>query len=224
MQSGHGGGHDLPVWQWIARDYAAGKPTLDLEPNYEDHPYNPWPQWNPATGWFRDHDVRKQIWRAVLAGATYGHHAVWQWAGPNYAPVNYPDRGWQEALDRPGARSMRPLRDLLLSRPYLERIPDAALVPGNPANGPRYLGAARGAAGDYAFVYFPEHDQTATVDLTHLRSATVRAWWFDPRTGAATRIGDLPGRAARAFTSPPYGPDWVLVLDDPASGFAAPGL
>ena len=38
MQSGHGSGHDVPVWDWIARDYALAppKPTLDLEPNYEE--------------------------------------------------------------------------------------------------------------------------------------------------------------------------------------------
>jgi len=43
MQSGHGSGHDVPVWEMIAGDYALApvKPTLDLEPNYEDHPYNP---------------------------------------------------------------------------------------------------------------------------------------------------------------------------------------
>jgi Protein of unknown function (DUF4038) len=50
MQSGHGGGHDVPVWEMIAGDYALtpAKPTLDLESNYEDHPYNPWPSWDPS--------------------------------------------------------------------------------------------------------------------------------------------------------------------------------
>jgi len=35
MQSGHGSGHDVPVWEWIARDYVRlpHKPTLDAEPN-----------------------------------------------------------------------------------------------------------------------------------------------------------------------------------------------
>jgi hypothetical protein len=51
MQSGHGGGYDQPVWEWIARDFALtpAKPTMELEPNYEDHPYNPWPKWDPAS-------------------------------------------------------------------------------------------------------------------------------------------------------------------------------
>ena len=40
MQSGHGGGHDVPVWTWVERDFAItpAKPTIDLEVNYEDHP------------------------------------------------------------------------------------------------------------------------------------------------------------------------------------------
>ena len=54
-QSGHGGGHDVPVWNLIARDWRLpAKPALDAEPNYEDHPVNPWPVWDPATGYYRD--------------------------------------------------------------------------------------------------------------------------------------------------------------------------
>jgi hypothetical protein len=109
MQSGHGGGHDVPVWEWIARDYnlKPAKPTLDLEPNYEDHPYNPWPTWNPATGYFRDHDVRKQVYRSVFAGGcgvTYGHHAVWGFVGPRNPVINHADRDWIDALQRPAGR------------------------------------------------------------------------------------------------------------------------
>jgi hypothetical protein len=57
------------------------KPVLDAEPNYEDHPVNPWPKWNPENGYYRDYHVRKQTYRSVFAGAcgvTYGHHSVWQ--------------------------------------------------------------------------------------------------------------------------------------------------
>ncbi|MCB0059220.1 MAG: DUF4038 domain-containing protein, partial [Caldilineaceae bacterium] len=70
MQSGHGGGRDSAVWTMIEQDYALQptKPTLDGEPNYEDHPVNPWPQWTPANGYYRDHDVRKQLYRSVFAG------------------------------------------------------------------------------------------------------------------------------------------------------------
>jgi hypothetical protein len=229
MQSGHGGGHDVPMWKWIARDYALepAKPTLDLEPNYEDHPYNPWPRWDPATGYFRDHDVRKQTYRSVFAGGcgvTYGHQAVWQFAGPRREVINYADRDWRDALFRPAGRQMQHLRALIESRPYFVRMPDQALLIGDPGEGGLHLQATRDAAGTYAFIYFPMNDQTATVDLGLLSDSRIRAWWFDPRTGLGTLQGEIDGAGHQSFRSPPYGPDWVLVLDVVSAGYRPPGL
>jgi len=229
MQSSHGSGHDVPVWDWIARDYALTppKPTLDLEPNYEDHPYNPWPKWDPSTGYFRDNDVRRQTYRSVFAGAcgvTYGHHAVWQFAGPRREVINHADRDWIDALWRPAARQMQFLRLLVESRPWFTRVPDPLLIVGGAGEGGRHLQAIRDHDGTYAFVYFPQIDQEATIDLGRLRSGTVRAWWYDPRTGVATLIGDQAGGSPARFRTPSYGPDWVLVLDEVASGYAPPGL
>jgi hypothetical protein len=229
MQSGHGGGHDVPVWEWIARDWAMepAKPTIDIEPNYEDHPYNPWPRWDPSTGYFRDHDVRKQAWRGILAGGcgvTYGHHAIWGFVGPRNDVINHADRDWVEATHRPGGRQMAYLRHLVESRPYFDRIPDQALIVGDAGKGGLHLQAARDRSGSYALVYFPLHDQEATIDLTRLRAQRLRAWWYDPRTGFATLMGEVDGGGTRAFRTPPHGPDWVLVLEDPAAGYAPPGL
>lgn len=229
MQSGHGGGKDLPVWEWILRDWALtpAKPTMDIEPNYEDHPYNPWPRWNAATGYFRDHDVRKQTWRGILAGGcgvTYGHHAVWPFVGPRNDVVNHADRDWIDATHRPGGRQMAYLKRLVLSRPYFDRVPDQALVVGDAGKGGLHVQAARDSAGSYAIAYVPTSDQTVSVDLRRLRAKTLRAWWYDTRTAIGTLIGDVPGGAPREFRTPPYGPDWALVLDDAAAGYAPPGL
>ena len=230
VQSGHGGGHDVPVWSWIARDVAVrpAKPTLDLEPNYEDHPYNPWPRWDPATGYFTDYDVRKQAYRSVFAGGagvTYGHHAVWGFVGPRNDVVNHAALDWVGALQRPGGRQMRHLKELMLSRPYLDRAADPALVSrGQGTEGRSRMEAMRDAAGSYAFVYFPENDHAAAVDLGRLKAGLVAAWWFDPRTGAAAPIGVCPGGAVTEFRSPPNGPDWVLVLDDADRHYDVPGL
>jgi hypothetical protein len=230
MQSGHGSGHDVPVWEWIARDWALtpAKPTLDLEPNYEDHPLNPWPQWNPANGYFRDLDVRKQVYRSVFAGAcgvTYGHHAVWAFAGARNGVINHADRDWIDALQRPAGRQMHVLRELMESRPYLTRIADQTLIAGDPGTGAQHLQATRDSGGSYAFVYFPASDLAAKIDTSHLRGEQLRAWWFDPRTGVGTLLGIVSrGQATQEFRSPSYGPDWVLVLDDAQAGFAPPGL
>lgn len=229
MQSGHGSGHDVPVWNWIARDYALtpARPTLDLEPNYEDHPVNPWPEWNPAMGYFRDLDVRKQIYRSVFAGAcgvTYGHHAVWGFVGARNPVINHADRDWIDALQRPAGRQMQFLRALMESRPYFARIPDQSLIVGDPGEGAMHIQATRDAKGSYAFIYFPITDLSAKIDLRKVTNGAIRAWWYDPRTGVGTLIGDIDGGAERMFTSPSWGPDWVLVLDDAVAHYPPPGL
>ena len=55
--------------------------------------------------------------------------------------------------------------------------------------------------------------------------AKVRAWWLNPRDGSAKLIGEFPNTGEREFLSPDKGEhlDWVLVLDDAAKGFPAPG-
>jgi len=229
MQSGHGGGHDVPVWSWIARDYALApaKPTLDLEPNYEDHPYNPWPRWDASTGFFRDHDVRKQVYRSVFAGGcgvTYGHNAIWGFIGSRNDPIMYVDRDWIDALYRPGGRQMTFLRRLIESRPFFQRIPDQSVIVGDAGSGGSHIQATRDREGTFAFVYVPTNDQSFTVDLAAIRSPQVRAWWYDPRTGVGTLLGTMPGKAQHEFRTPPYGPDWVLVFDASEAGYAPPGL
>jgi hypothetical protein len=228
MQSGHGGGHDVPVWDWITDDYARTptKPTLDGEPNYEDHPVNPWPTWDPANGYFRDYDVRKQTYRSVFAGGcgvTYGHHAVWQFYAPEREVVNYADRYWTEAITRPGAEQMRRLRALIESRPLFTRIPDQSLLRSDAGAGPAHIRATRDSNGQYALIYFPQPMQTAEIDLTRLAGETARAWWYDPRSGSAQEIGVFPTTQPHAFTTPADGPDWVLALDSVDAGFAPPG-
>lgn len=231
MQSGHGAGHDQPVWDWVARDYALtpAKPTFDSEPNYEDHPYNPWPKWNPSYGYFRDHDVRKQCWRSVLAGAcgvTYGHHAVWQWANSRDEVINHADRDWRDAMNRPAATQMRHLRALLESRPFFRRVPAPALVTQMQDNWASKIVASMDSQGSYAFAYVPNTDQSFTVSFSALKAETLSAWWYDPRNGIARPIGKFKTAATptHTFRTPPYGPDWVLVLDDDKAGYAAPGL
>ncbi len=51
----------------------------------------------------------------------------------------------------------------------------------------------------------------------------MRAYWFNPRDGQSTLIGEFDKTPKRTFKAPEWGPDWVLVLDDAARNFAAPG-
>jgi hypothetical protein len=239
MQSGHVL-LDTPNWQMITADYALQppKPTLDAEPNYEDHPIDPFLRpWRVDYGRYNDYDVRKQAYRAVFAGAcghTYGHHTVWQFWTPPRAPINFPNPGWEEAILRPGAAQMKHLKRLMLSRPYWSRIPDQTMIHDLPALAPTdtsvhydpqraaYPCATRCADATYAMVYFPLADQTLRLDLSAF-SGGVNAWWYDPRNGKAHLIGQCQNGSSVSFTSPLGGPDWVLVLDAETQAFNTPG-
>jgi hypothetical protein len=73
-------------------------------------------------------------------------------------------------------------------------------------------------------VYVPV-GRTFNVRMDKISGAKVKAWWFDPRNGKATVIGTFANRGERAFTPPAPGEllDWVLVLDDAAKRYPAPG-
>jgi hypothetical protein len=217
MQSGHGSGRSTPTWKMIAHDYALQptKPVLDAEPNYEDHPVDPWPAWNPASGYFRADDVRRQTYRSVFAGGcgvTYGHHTMWQFSGERYAAINHADRPWKDALDRPGAAQMIHLRRLMESRPFLTRIPDQGILLFDGGERGEYRSATRDSEGTYAMVYLPTPHPVG-VCLDWAAGSSVAASWYNPRTGDCQAIGVFPAQGELTFTPPVDGPDWVLVLD-----------
>jgi hypothetical protein len=217
MQSGHGSGRSTPAWEMIAHDYALTptKPVIDAEPNYEDHPVDPWPAWNPASGYFRADDVRRQSYRSVFAGGcgvTYGHHTMWQFSGERYEAINHADRPWKDAIDRPGAGQMVHLRHLMESRPFLSRIPDQGIITFDGGERGEYRTATRDSQGRYAMVYLP-NPHAVTVRLDWAAGDSVKASWYNPRSGVSQSIGVFSTQDDVTFDPPVDGPDWVLVLD-----------
>ncbi len=228
MQSSHGSGHDVPVWNWITRDRALvpAKPTLDMEPNYEDHPVNPWPKWDPANGYFRDYDVRKQCYRSVFAGAcgvTYGHHSVWQFWSLREERINYADRYWTEALDRPGAFQVGFLRKLIESRPFIARVPDQSLIVTGQGEKGEYATSFRDEAGTYIMVYLPV-GKNIQVKTTSIPGKQLLIRWFNPRTGKTETSIQFPNTGNVTVSPPTTGieNDWVLVIDDASKKYGEP--
>ena len=230
MQTSHGQ-HDAPTWDFVKKDRSnvPTKPTIDGEPNYEDHPVNPWPKWHVDSGYFRDYDVRKQLYRSVFAGAlgvTYGHHAIWQFVSAKTEIINYADRGWVNAMDRPGAHQAGYLRKLIESRPTAERMPDLSIITvGQDKLNAGHMEAFRAKDNSYAMIYLPV-GKTITINLDFMKATKINVWWFDPKSGIATATGTmLPKERQMEFTPPSTGVqnDWVLVIDDAAKQLAAPG-
>lgn len=211
-QTGHTRNRDC--YNSIAHDYALTptKPCLDAEPGYEDHPSG----FDPKNGFLDAHDVRKFAYWDLFAGAcghTYGCHDIWQFLGAaDFKAVSSARTDWKDALVLPGANQMLHVRHLMESRPFLSRIPDQSLIVSGQGEGMEHVQATRDEHGLYAFVYFPLH-KTVAVDLSKLSGKSVRASWYDPRTGKATPGGDYPN-TTQEFTPPvPSGPDWILILD-----------
>ncbi|MCS7224462.1 MAG: glycoside hydrolase family 140 protein [Armatimonadetes bacterium] len=225
IQSGHHARH-IENYELIQRDYNRSpvKPCMDGEPRYEDHPIN----WDPEkNGWFSDYDVRQAAYWALLAGAhghTYGCHDIWQFYDPpKTPPISHARTPWKEALKLPGAGQMQFVKRLLLSRPVLLRVPDQSLLASDPGHGPHHIRAARAVDGSYAFLYLPT-PRLVTVRLNLLSGKEIRAWWYDPRKGTASLIGEFRREGDRTFHPEGEGEtDWVLVLDNSEKDFPAPG-
>jgi hypothetical protein len=211
-----------PRYAETRRDYDRQpvKPVLDGEPIYEDHPVSFKPD---ALGHSTAADVRRPLYWDLFSGAfghTYGHHSVWQMWQPGRKPINRPLMPWSEAIYQPGADQMRFGRQLMESRPFLDRVPDDDIVvaddvPSSVPGAGRYrFCATRDAAGTYAMIYVPV-GRTFGVRLSKVNSAKVQASWYNPRTGEFTVLGEYPNTGDREFLSPTPGEtlDWILVLD-----------
>jgi hypothetical protein len=214
------------TYQYIRHDYGLKptKPVLDGEPLYEDHPncFNA-----RELGYSIPDDIRRIMYWNVFAGAfgqTYGCHDVWQMYTLDREGINGPLRPWPRALDLPMANQVKHLKNLMLSRPFLTRIPDQGMVLDNQKEDHAYVIASRDIEGSYALVYFPTGRATH-LDLSPLSGTSLNSWWYDPRTGNAV-AGPKITKSDRVTIDPPTSgkaQDWILVLDDPARDFPKPG-
>jgi hypothetical protein len=207
------------------------KPVIDGEPIYEDHPVSFKAK---ELGHSIAADVRRAAYWDLFTGAfghTYGHHSVWQMFDPaKRKPINNPLMSWSEALDQSGAGQIQFARRLIESRPFLTRIPDDDVIVTStvstavPGAGARRFAATRDSERTYAIVYAPI-GRAFKVRMNAIAGPKVIAWWYDPRSGEAKRIGTFSNEGEREFISPSPGEmlDWVLVMDDAAKNYPAPG-
>jgi hypothetical protein len=222
IQSGHV--RDKDNYHMIERDRnrLPFRPCVDMEPGYEDHPNS----FNLDKGWLDEHDVRKSLYCSLFAGAfgyTYGCHDIWQMYMPGRNPISWARTPWKDAIHFPGSAQIQHARALMESRPFTTREPAQWLIKSDVGSAESHIRATRAADGSYAMVYLPV-GQRVTIDMTKI-SGKAKAWWYNPRTGAATEIGEFDNVETRQFTCmyDKGGRDWVLVLDDASKGYPPPG-
>jgi hypothetical protein len=222
-QSGHSM-RNFPNHMMITYDYLRfpAKPCIDSEPRYEEHAVN----WKPKeNGIFDDYDVRQAAYWSVFAGAcghTYGSHPVWQMYDNHREQIGYVRCTWKEAMKLKGASQLVHLKNLIISRPYFDRIPDQSLLI-SPKVGDEHIRCTR--SGDYALFYLPVGGEIE-IKIKDPKWEELIGWWFDPRTGESALIGKFKPKGKMKFqaTGKGRGNDWVLVLDDGSAKFGKPGV
>lgn len=226
QQNGHP--YDVPLWDRIAGDYnlvTPVRPVLDIEPLYDEHAIDFDMKKNGVS---TDYHTRRYFYHEVFSGAcghTFGSTGVWQVYDPDkYRPAGDVFTRWEESLGRIASYQMGYGKELMLSRPYFTRVPDQSFVLEAYDNLYRITGT-RDKDRTYAFVY-TERGKPVSVDLTAIgKGKTVRVWWFDVRSGRAIDLGEYKRVKSAVFDPMTHGEgnDWVLVIDDPAKKYPAPG-
>jgi hypothetical protein len=196
------------AWRILAdRDTQPPRPTFLIETHYEND-----------FGGKTAEDVRAYPYRAILSGAAghlFGNKPLW-----------YCGRGWEQALDSPGARYMTNVIALFRSRPWYDLEPDRRhqfVVEGHWESGADG-GVQTAVTRDRTTLisYLPAGRPQVRVDLDQFPGRQLRAHWFNPRAGTATPIEPFGRSGSHVFAVPAEG-DWVLVLDDEAKRYGPPG-
>lgn len=215
QQSGHDNRYFLSK---IYTDYGLlpARPVVDLEPLYEDHPV--------AGGYSSASDVRRILYWNVFSGAGgvgYGHHSVWQFYAPPRPARNNPIKTWREALNAPGVTYLQHLKALMESRPFWETIPTLNILSDGMGKDLETVRALKSK--HYGMIYFPKN-RSFTLNLNALNEAPgpFALWWFDPRSGQVTQVGEF-AKGVHNLSTPSASGDWVLVIDNKSSGFGPPG-
>lgn len=214
-------------WKDVIEDYKfyPPKPTLDGEPSYERIPQG---LHDPSQPFWTDDDARRYAYWSVFSGAcghTYGNGAVMQMHTPADGPVGgYGVKAyWYEAINDPGAGQMQHLKNLMLSRPYFDRMYDPTVVDGDPGYRYDHLLTTRGKDFLFAYIYT---GRSFSLQMGHLSGSQVKAWWYNPQDGRSQSIGTFSNTGVQVFDPPgtsASGNDWVLVLDDASKGYSKPG-
>ena len=218
IQSGHHFGSDS--FAFVSKDYALtpAKPTVDMEPAYENHP----------TGTDQPridaHKVRSQAYSAILAGAAgHGYGALdlfWLYKdgdGP------FPKNGfqhWRKAMAYEGSTQVGFVRRLFELRPWYKLVPAQSVLASDEGKGSDRVVAARAEDGSFLIAYLPTGKRVG-IRMDKLSGKSAKARWYDPREGTWREIGEYPCTGTRGFVAPTQGArhDWVLVLDDAEKGY-----
>ena len=238
-QSGHDMKYD-PVYTYCREHEALSprKPYVNIEPCYEDIPLRFWLYRDPEArgltrldyiakdglvidetlyveGVFTARDVRISTYWTLLSGAagcSYGNNAVWQMFKPygqtNVPPLDY----WYDALDKPGAESMRYVAEIFTQYPLNSFVTAPQMIVGENVEDENYIAAARACDSSFALVYLAK-GREFSLNLSGL-SKYSDSEWFNPSNGERVVAEYSLSTSLNIvnFNAPPTSADWLLIV------------
>lgn len=202
-------------WRFVEKSLSTApmKPVIDGEPVYEDIPQG---LHNPKETRWKDYDVRRYAYWSVFAGSfghTYGHNSIMQFIRPGILASFGAEKPWYDALKDPGYNEMKYLKNLMLTFPFFERVPDQSIVAGK--NGERYDRVVATRGKDYLLAY-NYSGRSMQIDLTKISGAKKNAWWYSTSAGKLEYIGEFDNKIVTFQHDSGYmsGNDQVLIAVD----------
>jgi hypothetical protein len=187
-QSGQWNDAESSRWINASRPQAefALRPTIDLEPCYEDHRPLDAPE-----GRIDAREVRRAAYWSLLAGpvagVSYGAHGVWSWENFPAVPLSHPDSGiarpWREAMTLPGSFSMSHLHSIVCAIDWWRLNPCPEMLAAQPGDDDplHFVAAACSPERDLALLYAPAGGNIR-IRADYL-AGRLEAICFDPANG-----------------------------------------
>ena len=202
-------------WRYVEAGWAKtpAKPILDAEPSYEDIPQG---LHDPNETRWQAADVRRYAYWAVFAGAfghTYGHNSIMQMMKVANDGGYGATKTWFDAMKDPGFNHMLDLKNLMLTFPFVERVPDQSIVADE--NGIRYDRVIATRGNDYLLVY-NYTNRPMKLDLSKISGAKKNVWWYSVTDGTLEYAGEFDSKVQPFHYDGAYGAgnDRVLIAVD----------
>ncbi len=207
-------------WRYVEAGLAMkpAKPILDAEPSYEEIPQG---LHDPSEPWWKAPDVRRYAYWAVFAGAfghTYGHNSIMQMVKVANDGGYGAKKTWYEGMRDPGFNQMQYLKNLMLSFPFFERVPDQSIIAEE--NGIRYDRVIATRGNDYMLVY-NYTNRPMKLDLSKISGAKKNVWWYSVTDGTLEYAGEFDSKVQPFHYDGAFGAgnDRVLIAVDSSKNY-----
>ena len=221
-------GHDRRVkeYNFVIESHKINplRPVIEAEPRYETSMER---FWEPGEhDWMDDSDVRLTAYWTLLTGAagyTYGCHDIWQMYNIGAEPITKARTGWKEALQLPGSRQMLYMKKLMTSFPWHKMVNNQDLILNDNPEDQGYIVCSIGTDNDFIISYTP-WGRPIQLDLSKISSNSVKAYWFNPRSGESLYIDTYLNSERPTFKpwATGRGSDFLLIILDVNSGIKLP--